>query len=94
MGKKDERPMGRHIARWRRSRGLTQHQLSAISGVSRAMIGHMESGESAPSVRLLCAVVLAVRPKPSEVYAALLDEARFNAERFDAAQAEGSDDAR
>jgi transcriptional regulator with XRE-family HTH domain len=45
--------VGENLRHLRRKQGLSLEQLAAISGVSRAMLGQIETGKSAPTINLL-----------------------------------------
>jgi transcriptional regulator with XRE-family HTH domain len=45
--------VGENLRHLRRGQGLSLEQLAAISGVSRAMLGQIETGKSAPTINLL-----------------------------------------
>jgi transcriptional regulator with XRE-family HTH domain len=45
--------VGENLGRLRKQRGLSLERLAALSGVSRAMLSQVESGESAPTIALL-----------------------------------------
>jgi transcriptional regulator with XRE-family HTH domain len=48
-----KRRVGENVERLRKSRGLSMERLATLSGVSRAMLGQVESGESMPTIGLL-----------------------------------------
>ena len=48
-----KRRVGENLVRLRRARGLSLERLAALSGVSRAMLGQIEAGESTPTIALL-----------------------------------------
>jgi transcriptional regulator with XRE-family HTH domain len=48
-----KRRVGDNLARLRKSRGLSLERLAALAGVSRAMLGQVEAGESAPTISFL-----------------------------------------
>ena len=48
-----KRRVGENLARLRKSRGLSLERLASLSGVSRAMLGQVETGESAPTIAFL-----------------------------------------
>lgn len=48
-----KRRVGENLGRLRRSRGLSLERLAALAGVSRAMLGQVEAGESAPTISFL-----------------------------------------
>ena len=45
--------LGANLRRLRMRRGLSLEKLSQLSGVSRAMLGQIELGQSAPTVNVL-----------------------------------------
>src|SRR6218665_380760 len=45
--------VGRNLKRLRTERGLSLEKLSQSSGVSRAMLGQVELGQSAPTINVL-----------------------------------------
>lgn len=48
-----KRRVGQNLERLRKKRGLSLERLAALAGVSRAMIGQIEAGESAPTISFL-----------------------------------------
>jgi transcriptional regulator with XRE-family HTH domain len=48
-----KRRVGQNLERLRKQRGLTLERLATLAGVSRAMIGQVEAGESAPTISFL-----------------------------------------
>ena len=48
-----KRRVGENLSRLRKKRGLSLERLATLSGVSRAMIGQVEAGESAPTISFL-----------------------------------------
>lgn len=48
-----KRRVGANLERLRKQRALSLERLASISGVSRAMLGQIEAGESAPTIALL-----------------------------------------
>ncbi|HWT02720.1 MAG TPA: XRE family transcriptional regulator [Pyrinomonadaceae bacterium] len=48
-----KRKVGENLGRLRKRRGLSLERLAALSGVSRAMLGQVEAGESAPTIAFL-----------------------------------------
>jgi transcriptional regulator with XRE-family HTH domain len=52
--------VGRNLRRLRRRRGHSLERLAKISGVSRAMLGQIELGRSAPTINLLWKVARAL----------------------------------
>jgi transcriptional regulator with XRE-family HTH domain len=59
---KDEisRTVGENLRRYRGERGYTLDGLAQLSGVSRAMLGQIELGQSAPTVNVLWKIVAAL----------------------------------
>lgn len=52
--------VGQNLARLRKKRDLTLEKLASMAGVSRAMLGQIEAGESAPTISLLWKVARAL----------------------------------
>lgn len=52
--------LGKNLKRLRTRRGLSLERLSELSGVSRAMIGQIESGKSSPTISLLWKLTIAL----------------------------------
>lgn len=52
--------VGRNLRRLRTQRGLSLEKLSKVSGVSRAMLGQIELGQSAPTVNVLWKIARAL----------------------------------
>src|SRR3954451_23981539 len=52
--------VGRNLRRLRVRRGYSLERLAKLSGVSRAMLGQIETGKSAPTISLLWKVVTAL----------------------------------
>jgi transcriptional regulator with XRE-family HTH domain len=52
--------VGRNLRRLRVKRGYSLERLAKLSGVSRAMLGQIETGKSAPTISLLWKVVTAL----------------------------------
>ncbi len=48
-----KRRVGQNLENLRKKRGLSLERLATLSGVSRAMLGQVEAGESAPTISLL-----------------------------------------
>jgi XRE family transcriptional regulator, regulator of sulfur utilization len=48
-----KRRVGENLGRLRKRRGLSLERLAALAGVSRAMLGQVEAGESAPTISFL-----------------------------------------
>jgi transcriptional regulator with XRE-family HTH domain len=59
--------IGANLAEIRRKRGLTLDKVSELSGVSKAMVGQIERGESNPTVATLWKVALGLRIPFSEL---------------------------
>jgi transcriptional regulator with XRE-family HTH domain len=53
--------VGENLRQFRRVQGLSLEQLAAISGVSRAMLGQIETGKSAPTINLLGRIAEALK---------------------------------
>jgi transcriptional regulator with XRE-family HTH domain len=53
--------VGENLRQLRRKHGLSLEQLSNISGVSRAMLGQIETGKSAPTINLLGRIAEALK---------------------------------
>jgi transcriptional regulator with XRE-family HTH domain len=53
--------VGENVRHLRRRQGLSLEQLAAISGVSRAMLGQIETGKSAPTINLLGRIAEALK---------------------------------
>ena len=53
--------LGRNLKLLRESRGLTQEQMSKISGIPRATWGHLESGSANPTLSVLHHAALALQ---------------------------------
>jgi transcriptional regulator with XRE-family HTH domain len=52
--------IGRNLRRIRKRQGLSLERLSKVSGVSRAMLGQIETGKSTPTIALLWKVATAL----------------------------------
>ncbi|HEX8144399.1 MAG TPA: XRE family transcriptional regulator [Pyrinomonadaceae bacterium] len=48
-----KRRVGENLGRLRKQRGLSLERLATLAGVSRAMLGQVEAGESAPTISFL-----------------------------------------
>ncbi len=59
--------IGANLAEIRRNRGLTLDKVAELSGVSKAMVGQIERGESNPTVATLWKVALGLRIPFSEL---------------------------
>ena len=53
--------LARNIKTLREARGLTQEQMSRVSGIPRATWGHLESGSANPTLSVLHRVALALQ---------------------------------
>jgi transcriptional regulator with XRE-family HTH domain len=53
--------VGENLRHLRRRHGLSLDQLAQISGVSRAMLGQIETGKSAPTINLLGRIAVALK---------------------------------
>ncbi len=53
--------VGENLRQLRRKNGLSLEQLGALSGVSRAMLGQIETGKSAPTINLLGRIAEALK---------------------------------
>lgn len=53
--------VGENLRHLRRKQGLSLEQLAAVSGVSRAMLGQIETGKSAPTINLLGRIAEALK---------------------------------
>lgn len=60
--------VGKNIARIRKQRGLTQHQLAAAANVSRSMLAQVETGKERGSTVWVGSVARALGVDPSELY--------------------------
>lgn len=52
--------LGRNLRRLRKSRGHSLDRLAKLSGVSRAMLGQIENGQSAPTINVLWKIASAL----------------------------------
>jgi len=55
------------LRRTRESRGISQSELSRLSGVSRAMINHLESGKRNPTLIVCHALASAMETRLAEL---------------------------
>lgn len=69
------------VAQIRRRSGLTQRQLSELSGVAQPNIAAYENGTRRPSAQMLNRLAAAAKPQPSVVLAAHRDEVLRLAQR-------------
>ena len=53
--------VGKNLRQLRRKNGLSLEQLAHLSGVSRAMLGQIETGKSAPTINLLGRIAEALK---------------------------------
>lgn len=65
---KESDSVGARIAQYRKMRGLSQHQLVAVAGVSYSMISKVESGHATPSASMVGMIAQALRIDPSRLY--------------------------
>jgi transcriptional regulator with XRE-family HTH domain len=61
-------PLGRVLAEVRRERGLTQEQLSEVTGIHRNYIGGIERGERKPTVETVAVLADAVGISLGELF--------------------------
>ncbi|NJD07956.1 MAG: helix-turn-helix domain-containing protein [Methylococcaceae bacterium] len=54
------RVIGLNLRRFRKQRGMSLERVSGVSGVSRAMLGQIESGSSVPSIKILWKIARAL----------------------------------
>jgi transcriptional regulator with XRE-family HTH domain len=59
--------VGENLRHLRRKSGLSLEQLGVISGVSRAMLGQIETGKSAPTINLLGRIAEALKVSVSSL---------------------------
>lgn len=57
-----------YIRKIRIEKGLTQKQLSELSGVSESYIGDLERNEKEPTISILCKIARALKVKVEELY--------------------------
>ncbi|WP_052434062.1 helix-turn-helix transcriptional regulator [Streptacidiphilus melanogenes] len=50
------RTLGEHLARLRKSRGLTQAQLADLAGITQAALSRAETGRTLPQLRTLMTI--------------------------------------
>jgi len=62
--RRNNQPLGTHIARLRNASGLTQTQLAKAVGVSHAVISLYEQGQGAPSAPALAKIAQALGVSP------------------------------
>lgn len=60
--------VGERIAQWRKTRGLTQHQLAARANVSRSMLAQVETGASSASTVWIGAIANALQIDASRLH--------------------------
>ncbi|GAB0107691.1 hypothetical protein JMUB6875_66880 [Nocardia sp. JMUB6875] len=65
---KESDSVGARIAKYRKMRGLSQHQLVARTGASYSMISKVESGHATPSAAMVGLIAQALRIDPSRLY--------------------------
>ena len=61
--------LGRNIRQLRQARGLTQQQMSKLSGLPRATWANLESGDANPTLTVLHAVAMAFQVSLEEIVA-------------------------
>ena len=61
--------LGRNIRQLRQARGLTQQQMSKLSGLPRATWANLESGDANPTLTVLHAVAVAFQVSLEEIVA-------------------------
>lgn len=61
--------VGENLRHFRRLHGLSLEQLAQLSGVSRAMLGQIETGKSAPTINLLGRIAEALKISVSALIA-------------------------
>jgi transcriptional regulator with XRE-family HTH domain len=59
--------VGENLRHFRRKHGLSLEQLAHVSGVSRAMLGQIETGKSAPTINLLGRIAGALKVSVSSL---------------------------
>lgn len=69
--------LARNIKTLRESRGLTQEQMSRVSGIPRATWGHLESGSANPTLSVLHRVALALQVPIEELTSAPRASCRY-----------------
>jgi XRE family transcriptional regulator, regulator of sulfur utilization len=69
--------LARNIRTLREARGLTQEQMSKVSGIPRATWGHLESGSANPTLSVLHRVALALQVPIEELTSAPRASCRY-----------------
>jgi transcriptional regulator with XRE-family HTH domain len=59
--------IGRRLAELREAGGLSQHTLAKTIGVTSQFIGRLESGERAPSLKVIAAIAAALKIDPADL---------------------------
>ena len=59
--------LGISIRSQRRTRGLTQEDLSDLAGIHYTFLGHIERGNKLPSLQTLIRIAKALRVRPSSL---------------------------
>ena len=59
--------LGRNLRSWRIQRGLSQEDLSQISGIHRTYISGLERGVRNPSISIVAQLANALEVEPSEL---------------------------
>ena len=62
---------GPTLRKFRNARGLSQHELAAMLGISRSHIGRLENGEKQPSLAMLFRLASALEVPASAMIAAM-----------------------
>lgn len=57
-----------YVREIRESKGLSQIQLSKLSGVSASHIGYIENGEREPTISILCKLAIALEVEVTELF--------------------------
>lgn len=71
----DQINIGSVIHRLRIQRGMTQEMLSGFAGIARTHLSMIENGSKLPNLDTLWRIALALDMKPSELVAAIEEEA-------------------
>lgn len=71
----DQINIGSVIHRLRIQRGMTQEMLSGFAGIARTHLSMIENGSKLPNLDTLWRIALALDMRPSELVAAIEEEA-------------------
>ena len=71
----DQINIGSVIHRLRIQRGMTQEMLNGFAGIARTHLSMIENGSKLPNLDTLWRIALALDMKPSELVAAIEEEA-------------------